>query len=126
MEFRKFTENIKRRLPKSMLEDILRVRANSVQEIQEQAQEYFNLPIEDLCFEIEHIYVKTDKKKYSIIVYPRVEFQSNFNHHAQVKNKNGEAFVRFENGTALLLVTASIGTGKAISFSDVKEIVDKK
>ncbi len=121
VDYKNFVYKLKNKLPKKISEEpILRIQTGSIEEIQEKASSYFNMPIENLNFEIETITSSANTKQYSVITYPKVNYLRQEFFGTNVDNKDGMAIVRFdESGNILLLVAPAVGEGKNITFDSV-------
>ena len=128
INYKHFTHKIKNKLSSHINEHpVLRIQTESIEDIKEKASEYFNMPIENLNFEIESITKPAAKKQYSIISYPKIDYQGKTIFETDSNNRDGRAFVRFdESGNILLLVMPPVGEGKNITFNEVIEIVQKR
>lgn len=127
-------ETFKRHLAKSIGEipsqNVYRIRAKSMEEIQRKATEHFNIPLEYIRFEVEH----TDDEKrnslikqgvHSVLAYPSSLYFLQSEQQEELKPKNGEAFVRKGAGTIYLMVTAPNG-GKPVALSAVVQKINDK
>lgn len=127
LKVQQFSERIIRKLPQTLLnEKVLRIYADSIDEIHDEAESFFNTSVENLNFEIEYTLNTTEQKKYSVIAYPKDRYTSILGKENVIKHRDSFAFLRLGAGSILLLVTRPIGNGALLKYADVQNMILKR
>ncbi len=137
LEFKQFHQKIQNTIPRSLLEKpVLRVYANTVEEVQEEAVNYFHVPISELHFEIERKISRRashDVKKFMVLVYPKEDLGNlDSEHKDEDSSKNMKGAVHFRKGLGSILVLVvppkenfePIGFEEALSMLERKNLAD--
>ncbi len=132
LEFKQFHQKIQNTVPRSILEKpVLRVHANTVEEVQEEAVNYFHVPVSDLHFEIERKTSRTSShsKKFMVLVYPKdSNVDSDSEHRDEDSNENMKGSVHFRKGlgSILVLVVPPKENFEPISFEEAFSMLKRK